>query len=181
MSNHECTMYDEIYRVPLIARWPGTIPAGTRSDHFVHHFLDVHATIKELIGSELSPEAHGRSLMPVFAGTAGADWPQEAFCEFHGAHMGLYSMRLVRNRRYSYIYHPYDVDEFYDHEDDPHQLHNLTVPAGEAGAAMAQMKRQLVAWMAATDDPLHNEWAVMWLTGDADLAEQAPSRKRLSW
>lgn len=183
MTCHDYTMYDEIYRVPLIMRWPGTIPAGTRSDHFVQHFLDIHATIKDLIGSEASTGMHGRSLMPVFAGTAGDDWPEEAYCEFYGSHWGLYSMHLVRNRRYSYVYHPNDIDEFYDHQNDPYQLHNLTSTddSSDSSVAMADMKRRLAAWMAATDDPLYNLWTVLWLTGDNHLAEQAPSRKSLSW
>jgi hypothetical protein len=47
--------------------------------------------------------------------------------EFHGSHMGLYIIRLLRDQRYSYIYHPNDIDEFYDHENDPHQLCNLAI------------------------------------------------------
>ena len=181
ISNKDYTMYEEIYRVPLIMRWPGTIPAGARSDHFVHHFLDLNATIVDLAGGDTGAPSHGRSLMPVFAGDTPEDWPQEAYCEFHGSHMGLYSMRLLRDRRYSYIYHPNDIDEFYDHQSDPHQLHNLAENPGEARAILQDMKRRMVSWMAATDDHLHNEWTALWLTDDAELAKQAPGRRNKKW
>jgi len=35
--------------------------------------------------------------------------------------------------------------------------------------------------MAATDDHLHNEWTVDWLTEDPVLMAQAPGRRRTSW
>jgi arylsulfatase A-like enzyme len=94
--------------------------------------------------------------------------------------MGLYSMRLLRDDRYSYVYHTNDIDELYDHTTDPHQLANL---AAEPAAAqtLRSMRRRMVDWMARTDDHLHNEWTVLWLTDDPELAAQAPGRRRSKW
>jgi len=39
----------------------------------------------------------------------------------------------------------------------------------------------MVDWMAKTDDHLYNEWTVLWLTDDPELAAQAPGRRRSKW
>jgi arylsulfatase A-like enzyme len=180
ICNKDYTMYEEIYLVPLIMRWPGVIAPGSRSDRYVHHFLDLFATFSELAAGAVPAGSHGRSLLPILKGEPADDWPLEAFCEFHGSHMGLYSMRLLRDDRYSYVYHTNDIDELYDHESDPHQLKNL---AGEpaAGEVLWALRRRMVDWMARTDDHLYNEWTVLWLTDDPELAAQAPGRRRSQW
>ena len=43
------------------------------------------------------------------------------------------------------------------------------------------MRRRMVDWMARTDDHLYNEWTVLWLTDDQELAAQAPGRRRSTW
>lgn len=181
ICNKDYTMYEEIYLVPLIVRCPGVIAAGGRTRRYVHHFLDLHATLLDLADGEPPTPHHGRSLLPLLRGQDVPDWPQEAYCEFHGSHMGLYSIRLLRDDRFAYVYHPNDIDEFYDLQLDPHQLRNLAETPGEFARELARMKRRMVAWMEATDDHLHNEWTVLWLTGDEALAAQAPGRRRSRW
>lgn len=44
------------HRVPFLARWPGRIPAGTTSD-YLGCLTDLAATLAELLGVELPPEA----------------------------------------------------------------------------------------------------------------------------
>jgi arylsulfatase A-like enzyme len=184
--------------VPMIMRWPGVIAAGSRTDTYSHHFLDLFATFHDLVAGEV-PACHGRSLLPVLRGDTppGGATPKVSpatpspapgvepdgaavYCEFHGSHMGLYSMRLLRNDRYSFIYHTNDIDELYDHETDPHELINRVADPAYA-LVLAQMKRQMVGWMARTGDHLHNEWTVLWLTDDPDLAAEAPGRRRSKW
>lgn len=180
ICNKDYTMYEEIYRVPMIARWPGRIAAGSRSDAFVHHFLDVFATFRDIAGQGVPEDSHGRSLLPIFRGERPPDWPDEAFCEFHGSHMGLYSVRLLRDARWSYIYHTNDIDELYDHDADPWQLDNLAEEP-EHRETVKHMRRRMVEWIARTDDHLHNEWTVLWLTDDSELAAKAPGRRRTAW
>jgi uncharacterized sulfatase len=54
-------------RVPMIARWPGRIKAGTVSDH-VGYFGDFMATWAELAGAPVPPETDSLSLVPVLLG-----------------------------------------------------------------------------------------------------------------
>ncbi len=181
ICNKDYTMYQEIYRVPLLLHWPGVIAPERRDAHFVHHFLDLCATILDLVGVDLDG-LHGRSLLPILRGNSVQDWPTEAFAQFHGSHMGLYSMRMLCNDRYSYIYHANDIDEFYDHEADPFELANLAEnPDPSTAPALSEMRRRMLHWMAATDDHLHNEWTALWLTGDEDAALAAPGRRRTRW
>ena len=42
------------HRIPLIARWPGRIPAGTVSDQLISH-VDLLATFAAIVGRELPP------------------------------------------------------------------------------------------------------------------------------
>lgn len=53
--------YDEATRVPLIARWPGHIPAGTVSDALIHS-VDIAPTLLALAGAVALPDAQGYNL-----------------------------------------------------------------------------------------------------------------------
>lgn len=181
ICNKDYTMYDEIYRVPLIVRWPGVTRPGSVSKNFVHHFMDLCATFLDIAGQPMPSTMQGRSLVPILRGDPIGEWPTEAYCEFHGSHMGMYSMRLLADERFSYIYHTNDIDEFYDHETDPHEMRNLAEAPGPHQQVLSDMKRRMVSWMEATGDHLHNEWTVAWLTGDEKLALRAPGRRRTKW
>ena len=182
ICNKDYTMYEEIYHVPLLVRWPGVVEPGRVSGAWTHHFIDLFATLVELAGGTPPEPCHGRSLVPILRGMPPpADWPEDAYCEFHGSHMGLYSMRLLTDDAYAYVYHSNDIDELYDRRADPWQLENLAERPGPHAAALAARRRRMVEWMAATDDHLHNEWTVEWLTKDPALAATAPGRRRTKW
>ncbi len=63
-------LYDTNLRVPLIARLPGTLPAGTRVEGMVQ-LADIVPTVLELTGTPAPDEGfEGRSLLPLLLGTA---------------------------------------------------------------------------------------------------------------
>src|SRR5262249_51350810 len=70
-------------RVPMIAWWPGTVPAGNESDH-VAYFGDWMATACELAGAKLPPGRDSMSFVPSLRGR-GEKQPQHEFLywEFH--------------------------------------------------------------------------------------------------
>jgi arylsulfatase A-like enzyme len=49
-------LYEGGIRVPMIARWPGKIHPGTRSDH-VSAFWDVLPTITDIVGLEKTSDS----------------------------------------------------------------------------------------------------------------------------
>lgn len=70
------TSWEGGYRVPLIARWPGRIPAGhTSAEPAV--MMDVFATVLHVTGTRL-PDARtvdGRNILPLLTGTAASPHP----------------------------------------------------------------------------------------------------------
>ena len=89
--------------------------------------------------------------MPIFKGGESTDWPKEVFSQFHGCHYGLYTMRGIRTGTHRYIYHPLGLDELYDEEADPWELHNLA-EREEAAPILREMKERMVAWMERSGD-----------------------------
>jgi arylsulfatase A-like enzyme len=94
--------------------------------------------------------------------------------------MGLYTTRMLQTDRYKYIFHTNDIDELYDHENDPFELENVADDPSYA-SDLRDLKHRMVEWMAKTKDHLYNEWIVYWLTGDVQLAAKAPGRTGTPW
>ena len=60
-------LYEGGIRVPMIARWPGHVPAGSVSDH-VGYFADLMATAAEFAGVEPPEGTDGISFLPTLLG-----------------------------------------------------------------------------------------------------------------
>ena len=75
------TMYDEVFRIPLLVQMPGGRP-GTVSQ-FVR-LMDLMPTFVELGGATLPQPVDGRSLVPLMQGEDPGDWPDSVYCESHG-------------------------------------------------------------------------------------------------
>ena len=131
MRNKDYVMYEEVYRVPFIFRWPDVIVSGHDSDAYSHHIIDMCATILNILGQTIPDSIHGRSLLPIFHGKEPTNWPREAFSQFHGCHYGLYTLRAIRTDTHRYIYNPFDTDELYDRTNDPYELINLAKEPSE--------------------------------------------------
>jgi arylsulfatase A-like enzyme len=69
-------LYEGGIRVPFLARWPGTVPAGVVSDH-LGSFADFMPTACELAGVP-APDTDGLSLLPLLQGRAEAQ-PRHAY------------------------------------------------------------------------------------------------------
>ena len=76
---------------------------------------------------------------------------------YFGNQFGLYSQRMVRDRRWKYVWNLTAEDELYDLETDPAEINNLAArPA--AAEPLAQMRRRMLAWLEETRDPIVNQW-----------------------
>ena len=89
-------------------------------------------------------------------------------------------MRMLQTDRFKYVLHVNDIDELYDHDIDPYELHNMADDPRYADD-VRELRHRMVDWMARTKDHLYNEWIVYWLTGDLELAAQAPGRMNTPW
>jgi len=177
--NKDYTMYEENYRVPFVVRWPSVIAPASVCNEYTIHFLDLTPTLLEVAGAPLPDGLHGRSLRPCFEAD-GTTRPRRAFCEFHGCHMGLYSIRSVRTDRFKYVFNPNDIDELYDLKNDPYEMENRA-ELSETRETLIEMRKLMVEEMKRTEDHLYNEWVVYWLTGDMHEATAAPGRTRSTW
>ena len=64
LHHHGWSGYDELLRVPLVFRMPGTVPKKTIAQQV--SFVDLEPTIRELAGIAPREGARGRSLVPLW-------------------------------------------------------------------------------------------------------------------
>lgn len=153
-------MYEEIYRIPLIARLPGGA-RGAVCHEFVS-LLDLPPTFVELAGAPVPPHFDGCSLVPFLQGRPAPDWRQEIFAEFHGHHFP-YPQRMIRTRRYKLVINPPDVNELYDLESDPDELVNRIGDPTLADVRRDLMRRLYLHLKASGDNFYH------WMTTTCEV------------
>jgi arylsulfatase A-like enzyme len=77
-------VYEGGIRVPMVARWPGKIPAGTVSAH-VSAFDDYMPTFAEVAGVERPAGIDGVSMLPALQGRASEQKARDyLYWEFQG-------------------------------------------------------------------------------------------------
>lgn len=168
MMDKHYVMYEDILRVPLIVRWPAVMDAGRSCDAMVIHELDIARTILAAAGVDAPPSFVGLDLRDLLAGRATRP---DVFSQYQGTHQGLYSQRMLRDRRYKYVYNPVAFDELYDLETDPGEIHNLVDEPTQKDRLHA-MRSRMDAWMRRINDPLSSplfDW------GRAQLPENHPA------
>ena len=166
-------MYEELYHIPFIARWPGRWPEARTCDRFVLNH-DLMPTFLDIAGVPVPQDIDARSLVPLLEGHTPSDWRQEAVAEFHGMQWGLYSQRMIVTERYKLVLNCADIDELYDLEADPHELTNQ-IDAPELVDVKRDLYRRLFCHMRDTHDPFHRDlWVPKWLSAELgiDFAQQ---------
>jgi arylsulfatase A-like enzyme len=144
--------YDELYRVPLVARWPGRIEAGTRCDQMVNLF-DLMPTMLEVGGVDPASTLDARSVLPLMRGEIPADWPDEVFCEYLADQAGDMELKILRTKTHKLAVNLSDADELFDLEADPGETTNrIDDPAYRQ--VRAELVNRLDAQMVRTRDPL---------------------------
>ena len=151
------TMYDEVFRIPLLAKAPGAEPRQVQE--FVR-LMDLMPTFVEWGDGEIPNDLDARSLVPLVDGETPDDWPDSVYCESHGEVWGYSSQRMVRTEQWKYVYQPHDLDELYDLEADPAEMNNL-VNDPEHADVLDGMKARLIGWNDATNDMFQWKW-VRW-------------------
>ena len=110
-------------RVPLIARWPGTIKPGQVSGH-VGYFGDLMATACDLAGTETPPDTDSISFLPTLLGQSERQKEHEyLYWEFYEGE----SAQAVRWNNWKAIRKPMLTGriEVYDLARDPAERYNL--------------------------------------------------------
>jgi arylsulfatase A-like enzyme len=160
-------MYDDVTRVPLIARLPNIIPAGQTSPAFASNELDIARTLLEAAGVSPPESFVGENLIDMANGAT----PRDVITsQYFGTESGAYSMRMIRDDQYKFVYHPVgDCHELYDLEADPGELFNRI-----DDPSLAEDLTRLQSWlwdeMKAQGDRLANRWTAVELSSDHDSA-----------
>jgi hypothetical protein len=92
LHHHGWSGYDELLRVPLVMRMPGTVPKRVVDEQV--SFVDIEPTIRELVGIAPREGERGRSLAPLWRGEKVAERP--AFVEGQ-------DVRVVRAGGWAYL------------------------------------------------------------------------------
>ncbi len=134
-------MYEGGIRVPMIARCPGTVAPGTRTDH-VSAFWDVLPTFAEMTGTEIPTAVDGISFLPTLLGAEGQRQHEYLYWEFHEAG-GKMAVRLGnwKGVRLQVGRDPEGPIELYDLSTDLHEDHNVADQHPEIVSRMAEIMR----------------------------------------
>jgi arylsulfatase A-like enzyme len=138
-------MYEESFRTPLIARWPGVTKPGSENYDLVQN-LDYAETFLDLCGVKRPKDMQGESILPLLQGKKPKDWRKSLYYhyyEFPGGH----SVRRhygVRTETHKLI-HFYNMNgwELYDLEKDPNEL-NSVYGKPEYASLTKELKSELV-------------------------------------
>nr|WP_281352494.1 sulfatase [Phytoactinopolyspora alkaliphila] len=98
-------MYEESLRMPLLARYPSLIPAGSSCDDLVLN-VDFAQTFLELGGVPELPTMQGRSIVPLLRGERPDDWRTSMYYRYWMHDDQIHRIRAhygVRTHRYKLI------------------------------------------------------------------------------
>jgi len=120
---HNFGPFEEIYRIPLLARGPGISPA-TETSAFVS-LIDLCPTLLELTGSEPIDSPDSRSLATLLAEPRNHEMEFTThYGEYHGTRFSL-AQRILWEGDWKFVFNGFDFDELYNLADDPHETTNL--------------------------------------------------------
>ncbi|MFM7129424.1 MAG: sulfatase [bacterium] len=109
-------LYDAGIRVPLVVKWPGTVPPGTATQAMVQ-WMDIMPTLIEVAGGKPLGNLDGKSFLPVLK-DASKDHQQAIFTTHSSdGNMNVYPMRSVRTDRWKLIWNLHPEFQFTTHID----------------------------------------------------------------
>ncbi len=142
-------MYEESFRTPLLARWPGKINPGSRNDDLVQN-IDFAETFLDIAGAPIPDDMQGESLVPLMKGETPEDWRQSLYYHYY-EYPAVHSVRRhegVAAKRYKLIrFYGEDVPngeewELFDLKTDPDEMNSIYNDPAQAGR-IAKMKAEL--------------------------------------
>lgn len=138
-------IYEESLRMPFLVRYPEMIEAGSSNNDIITN-IDFAPTILEAAGVGVPDEVQGRSFFRNLKGQTPSDWQQSMYYHYYEfpiwhhvqPHYG------IRNQRYKLVHFYYNIDvwEFYDLDQDPHELSN-EYNNPEYAEIISEMKEEL--------------------------------------
>jgi choline-sulfatase/uncharacterized sulfatase len=121
ICNKNIGIYESIQRIPLLLRYPGGPQAEARDG--IVESIDLFPTLCELADVPVPQTCEGRSFLSHALGKSRGK-PQ-ALCEWDFPQPQRF-FNALRTDQYRLVYYDHDRGgELYDHQSDPHEMHNL--------------------------------------------------------
>ncbi|NOY43174.1 MAG: sulfatase-like hydrolase/transferase [Planctomycetes bacterium] len=122
-------MFEESLKMPFLIRWPGVVPAETRSTAIIQN-IDYGPTFLDVAGAEVPAAMQGRSLLPVLQNQckAPSDWRDAIYYAYY-ENASVHEVPVhdgVRNDRYKLMYFPRGSKwQLFDLEKDPQEMKSV--------------------------------------------------------
>lgn len=131
LRGHKRDMHEGGIRAPLLARWPGTIEAGSSSDH-ISSFQDIVPTVAELLSQPVPQAVDGISMMPTLLGRplAQTEHPFLYWEFWRGSKAKLFSQAVRAGEWKAYVEVGESLELFNLYED-PYEQHDLAMARPE--------------------------------------------------
>jgi iduronate 2-sulfatase len=127
------TIFDQSLKSVLIVKTPESNKAVVRNQ--VVSAIDIYPTLMELCGVKNLPDLDGKSFAGLLKPNPGGNWENVAYSYYN---RGI----TVRNNRYRFTKYFRDkqpVIELYDHQNDPHEKHNVAAQQPEVVAKLNEI------------------------------------------
>lgn len=138
------TMYEGGLRTPMIAHWPGKIPAGLVSDQ-VWYYADFMATVADVVGLDVPEETDGLSILPTLLGEDQDLGDRALYWERHA---GGGFKQAIRWKNWKAVRPPSELLldeplELYDLDQDLGEEHNVADQYPDVVAQMDRFSREM--------------------------------------
>ena len=124
LRGHKRDMHEGGIRAPMLARWPGVIPAGKTTNH-ISSFQDVLPTLADVAGQKVPAQSDGISFLPTLRDSPRQPKHNYLYWEFcKGTEQKLFSqaVRMGNLKAYKQVGQPL---ELFDLQTDPFEEHDL--------------------------------------------------------
>ena len=177
--------YEESMRIPMLARWPEALKAGTRVKGMVAN-IDVAPTLLEVAGVEDPGDVDGQSFLPLMKDEGAVDdWREGLLYEYYWERNypqtpTTHAIRSTDGFKYIRYHGVWDTDELYDLNADPQERNNLIADPAHADR-VAKMNAALFKALQDSDGmhmPLLEDRGTKFLhrKGDGGRAVDFPGR-----
>ena len=137
-------MYEESFRTPLLAKWPGVIKPGQRNSDLVQN-IDFAETFLDIAGAPIPEDMQGRSIVPLLKVKTPDDWRKSLYYHYYEypavhavrRHEGVFDGRHKLIRYYGLDVPNGEEWELFDLEQDPSEMKSVYDDPEKAGTIKA--------------------------------------------
>jgi uncharacterized sulfatase len=137
--------YEDLVRVPFIARWPKRIPAAAKSDA-LQSLVDLAPTFLSAVGAAAPRTMTGVNQLPLWCGTASSA-RGHVLVENRHEPTTVHLKTYIDERYKLTVYYERDYGELFDLQEDPGEVRNLWSVAEHANLKSELTRKLLFAEM----------------------------------